>query len=302
MNEDRWLEVAAQDGAMGELVVVDSSVMGPPRSTERAALSVRVKAPPENPFAFLCCDAEQTLQPRDAGAPDDPNCPGGICDGGAVDPTLPLCGDVAGAEAGSSCTPNDKWAAWCEANPEECTPLWEIVRHALEPPRKWNDPKIAKFLLLAYVCPKCALFLAISAAETEGEAGCAAAVGVACGGLRGGPPGGSGRGPTRAATTSATPCAVANLAGKLSPKDLEILKAAAEKAGGPGPFMRDLTALAEVVAEKVPGGQVWRLGEVGSSPIYGTVRTGTGIVDINGVTTVVRALPGRPVEILGPLH
>jgi RHS repeat-associated protein len=108
--------------------------------------------------------------------------------------------------------------------------------------------------------------------------------------------------PEVAATSTAAACGAANLAGKVSPKDLDILVAAAQRAGGPGAFMNDLGALAETVAAKVPGGQVWNIGNLSTSQIWGTVRTGVGIVDINGVTTVVRALPGRPVEILGPLH
>jgi RHS repeat-associated protein len=117
---------------------------------------------------------DEPTPPPDAGVPDDPDCPGGICDAGVVEPTedLPLCGDITGSQ---ECLPNEKWATWCEANPDQCKESYQWFTEGL---------KTAAWVTLWIAAPKAAFFLSVSTAQNEGEAGSAVVAGVGVGGLR----------------------------------------------------------------------------------------------------------------------
>jgi hypothetical protein len=60
-------------------------------------------------------------------------------------------------------------------------------------------------------------------------------------------------------------------------------------------------ALGEAVAEAVPNGQVWAIGSYQGQVVYGTVRSGLGIVTVQGQTLIVRATQDGVVDVLGPL-
>jgi hypothetical protein len=64
--------------------------------------------------------------------------------------------------------------------------------------------------------------------------------------------------------------------------------------------MNNLQALTHAVLEKIPGGQLNKLGQIGNSPIYGSGRSGVGIAEVDGVTVVVKVVHGNP-QVLGPL-
>ena len=69
-------------------------------------------------------------------------------------------------------------------------------------------------------------------------------------------------------------------------------------------FQADLTALNQAL-QAVPSEttlQVFKLGTLQGSPVFGSLRTGVGIVDLNGVTTAVVMRGGQLIEILGPLR
>ena len=56
------------------------------------------------------------------------------------------------------------------------------------------------------------------------------------------------------------------------------------------------------MAEAIPGGQVNLLGDIGGSPIYGSLVSRVGIANVGGVTQVVSAPVGGTPVILGPFH
>jgi hypothetical protein len=89
---------------------------------------------------------------------------------------------------------------------------------------------------------------------------------------------------------------------QVTAKDAQILLAAQQSAGGPGSFINDLNALAEAVGDLIPGGQVHLLGDIGGSPIYGSLVSRVGIVAVDGVTQVVSAPLDASPTILGPFH
>jgi hypothetical protein len=60
-------------------------------------------------------------------------------------------------------------------------------------------------------------------------------------------------------------------------------------------------ALGQAVKELIPGGQVWAMGTYQGEEIFGTVRSGLGIVTVAGQTLIVHAPIGGPVTVLGPL-
>jgi hypothetical protein len=66
-------------------------------------------------------------------------------------------------------------------------------------------------------------------------------------------------------------------------------------------FMKDLGALAQTTARVIPGGQVHLLGNIGKSPIYGSLVTGVGIASVDGMTMIIRTAQGNPM-VLGPFR
>jgi hypothetical protein len=99
----------------------------------------------------------------------------------------------------------------------------------------------------------------------------------------------------------------ANFATRIGSKgDAQILQQAAKLAGKNASFMDNLAALEKVVTAVNPTNQIWKLGEYAGKPVFGRVATRVGIVEIDGITQVVRLAPGahelEVVEILGPLH
>jgi hypothetical protein len=64
--------------------------------------------------------------------------------------------------------------------------------------------------------------------------------------------------------------------------------------------MNHLGALAETTAARIPGGQVHLLGRINGSPVYGSLVSGTGIAEINGVMMVVKQTSPGVFEVLGP--
>jgi hypothetical protein len=64
--------------------------------------------------------------------------------------------------------------------------------------------------------------------------------------------------------------------------------------------MNHLEAVAQATAMRVPGGKVHLIGRINGSPVFGSLVSGTGIVEINGVTMVVRKTAPGVFEILGP--
>jgi hypothetical protein len=96
-----------------------------------------------------------------------------------------------------------------------------------------------------------------------------------------------------------------SLAAKIGP-GARIFQDAAKLAGPGGSFMDDLGALEKVVTSVNPSNQIWQLATYEGQPVFGYVRGLTGIVDIQGVTQIVRLAYGahelEVVEILGPFH
>jgi hypothetical protein len=64
--------------------------------------------------------------------------------------------------------------------------------------------------------------------------------------------------------------------------------------------MNNVSALTRAVVERIPGGEVTKIGQIGNSPVFGSVRSRVGIAEVNGVTVVVKMVRGQP-QILGPL-
>jgi RHS repeat-associated protein len=102
----------------------------------------------------------------------------------------------------------------------------------------------------------------------------------------------------------ATASGLAALGNRLGSADTRILTEVVERTGGPGTFENDLTALNQAVLQR--GFQIYRLGEMAGNPIWGSTKTGIGIVDLNGITTVVSAPVHGPgagaVTVLGSLY
>jgi hypothetical protein len=101
----------------------------------------------------------------------------------------------------------------------------------------------------------------------------------------------------------ATPAAGTGAAvlNQLSRTDASIFQQAAQfGASASNAFMSNVSALAQAVASKVPGGQINVIGQIGNSPIYGSVVSRVGIAQVDGVTVVVKMVHGQP-QVLGPL-
>lgn len=83
--------------------------------------------------------------------------------------------------------------------------------------------------------------------------------------------------------------------------DTSIFQKAAEYgASATNSFANNLSALAQAVRDFDPAFQVNRIGQIGNSPVWGSIPSRVGIADVNGVTMVVRMIGDTP-KILGPL-
>lgn len=65
-------------------------------------------------------------------------------------------------------------------------------------------------------------------------------------------------------------------------------------------FANNLSALADAVRSFRPDAQVTKIGQIGNSPVFGSLRSGVGIAEVDGVTVVVKMVRGTP-QVLGPL-
>ena len=88
---------------------------------------------------------------------------------------------------------------------------------------------------------------------------------------------------------------------QLSQKDASIFQRAAELgASASNEFMTNLAHLADATFQLVPNGSVRIIGQIGNSPVYGSVVSRVGIAEVNGVTMVVKMTHGNA-QVLGPL-
>jgi hypothetical protein len=127
---------------------------------------------------------------------------------------------------------------------------------------------------------------------TAGEITGAVTGGAVAGGLAG-----AGRGTTQLGIARGP-----SFLSMLSPKDAKIIQLAIEKgASSSGNFMQNLNAFSDAMAEVIPGGKVYPLGNIGGSPIYGSAISRVGIAEVNGATMVVKAPLGGTPRILGAL-
>jgi len=79
-----------------------------------------------------------------------------------------------------------------------------------------------------------------------------------------------------------------------------IQKAIELGARGANSFADNLAKLSNAVSQIVPGGKVNVIGQIGNSQVYGSLVSGIGIAEVNGVTVIVKMANGNP-QILGPL-
>jgi hypothetical protein len=87
---------------------------------------------------------------------------------------------------------------------------------------------------------------------------------------------------------------------RINPKDAEIIARAMAGATGNPTFVAHLQAVTNALRAFVSGGQLYPLGTVQGAEVFGSVRTGIGIVSIGGVTQVVQMRGGQLVQMLGP--
>jgi hypothetical protein len=91
---------------------------------------------------------------------------------------------------------------------------------------------------------------------------------------------------------------------RISPKDAAIFQRASEliRSSGATQFMDKVSQLATATKEVLgrTDVMVYKLGTFQGSPVYGSAVTKLGIVNVNGVTTIVREI-GSKFTILGPL-
>lgn len=72
-------------------------------------------------------------------------------------------------------------------------------------------------------------------------------------------------------------------------RDRRILALTAEKLGGAAPFADVLAALRAAVELQIAGGRVFLLGGTADGPIFGSLRSGVGLVDAAAGVRLVRA-------------
>lgn len=65
-------------------------------------------------------------------------------------------------------------------------------------------------------------------------------------------------------------------------------------------FADNISALVRGLRDIIPNGQVNKIGEIGNSPVFGSLRTGVGIAEVDGVQVVVKVIQGSP-QIIGKL-
>ena len=88
---------------------------------------------------------------------------------------------------------------------------------------------------------------------------------------------------------------------QLSRADASIFEKAMEYgASATNSFWNNVSALARAAQTWRADAQVTRIGQIGNSPVMGSVVTRTGIAEVNGQTVIVRIVQGQP-QILGPL-
>ena len=88
---------------------------------------------------------------------------------------------------------------------------------------------------------------------------------------------------------------------QLSRADASIFEIAMEYgASATNSFWNNVSALARAAQTWRADAQVTRIGQIGNSPVMGSVVTRTGIAEVNGQTVIVRIVQGQP-QILGPL-
>jgi hypothetical protein len=88
---------------------------------------------------------------------------------------------------------------------------------------------------------------------------------------------------------------------QLGGKDQQIMNLAVELgARGNASWLHNVTKVTEATIRIVPTGQLHNLGSIGGNPIMGSLISKVGIVEMNGVTYIVRMVGNQP-QILGPL-
>jgi RHS repeat-associated protein len=85
----------------------------------------------------------------------------------------------------------------------------------------------------------------------------------------------------------------------VSPKDASIIARAMEAFRGGG-FPERLTAVLEALRRVVPDGQLYPIGTWQGAQVFGSVRTGIGLVEVGGTTFVVQMRGGQLVQNFGP--
>lgn len=65
-------------------------------------------------------------------------------------------------------------------------------------------------------------------------------------------------------------------------------------------FANNLSALARAVKDVDPSFQVHKIGQIGNSPVWGSIPSKVGIAEVNGVTVVVKMVGDKP-QVLGTL-
>jgi RHS repeat-associated protein len=105
----------------------------------------------------------------------------------------------------------------------------------------------------------------------------------------------------RAASAAAT---TIKLIEKVSSGDARIFRAAMNYARGTAnTFMSNLTALSRAVEHVVgPQGRITQIGTINGQAVWGSARTGFGIVDIDGVTNIVQMIGDDKYRLIGTLR
>jgi len=94
---------------------------------------------------------------------------------------------------------------------------------------------------------------------------------------------------------------IGGILSQLGRTDSRIIQKAIELgARGANSFADNLAKLSNAVSQIVPGGKVNVIGQIGNSQVYGSLVSGIGIAEVNGVTVIVKMANGNP-QILGPL-
>jgi len=85
-------------------------------------------------------------------------------------------------------------------------------------------------------------------------------------------------------------------------KDAAVISLAIEKgASATGGFLGNVSRISDALQQVIPGAKINLLGHLNGSPIYGSLRSGIGIVERSGITYIVQAVRGQTVKILGKL-